>query len=343
MIITPMSSHHATGSADGHYESSPRETTRTQIAAERRVTVLGMVINILLGLGKIAAGFFSNSTAIIADGLHSISDLASDIPVLWGITSAKRPPDADHHYGHFRYESIIALFVGILLLLAALYIAISAIITLSHKHDGIRNWLPFYIALASIVLKELLYWLTRAVGKRYHNQAIIANAWHHRTDAFSSIAAALGIAGALIGGERWSFLDHLTAVLLAAFLVYVGIRIIRDCVHKLSDRAPDAAAINQLHDTISAIPGVISYHAFRARTAGAGKKIEMDIHIQVDPDISVSAGHNIATQVEKQVRQTNPDVTSIVVHIEPAEEKPTEPGNNPGASPGHAPEKQKPG
>ncbi len=332
-------------SSSGLINPPPAPPLQEQLGAERRVTILGMVINILLALGKVSAGVIGNSSAIIADGLHSFSDLASDIPVLWGITAAKRPPDADHHYGHFHYESIVALFVGILLFAAALYIAISAVITLSHRDNGIRNWLPFYLALVSIVLKELLYWLTRAVGNRYHNQAIIANAWHHRTDAFSSIAAALGIAGALIGGERWAFLDHLTAVLLSAFLLYVGIRIIRDAVHNLSDRAPDPGTLNELHNTISAIPGVISYHAFRARASGAGKKIAIDIHIQVDPNISVSAGHDIATRVERQIQLANPDVTSTVVHIEPAEEKETEnprngeshPGDNPRGNPGHTP------
>ncbi|NPV13812.1 cation transporter [candidate division WOR-3 bacterium] len=291
-----------------------------QQKAERRITVIGMVVNIMLVIGKLFAGLISNSSAIIADGLHSFSDLASDIAVLWGIRAAKQPPDYDHHYGHHRYEAITALGVGILLIGAALFIAYEALITISQRHTALRNWLPFYIALASIVLKEILYWFTRAVGKRYHNQALIANAWHHRSDAFSSIAAALGILGALIGGEKWSFLDHLTAVLLAAFLVYIGIRIVRGALHKLSDRAPDQQTLTKIHQAISAIPGVKSFHAFRARSAGSGNKIEMDVHVLVDPNITVQAGHEIATQVEEQIKIANPDVTSIVIHIEPEQE-----------------------
>lgn len=292
-----------------------------QLQAEYRVTVAGMVVNILLSGGKILAGIIARSSAIIADGLHSFSDLASDIMVLWGIRAAKKPPDDDHHYGHFRYEAVTALLVGVLLCGAALFIAGEAIYTISQRHGGVRNWLPFYMALSSIFTKELLYWWTRAVGRKFNNPAIIANAWHHRSDAFSSIAAAVGIAGALIGGERWSFLDHLTAVLLASFLVYIGMKIVRDAWHRLCDRAPQAATQQQMKNVIQGIPGVRGFHAFRARHAGAGNRIEMDVHIQVDPSISVQQGHEIASQVEQEIRRTNPDVTTIVVHIEPEEGK----------------------
>lgn len=300
-----------------------------QFSAERRITLLGMVLNILLTAAKVGSGILSNSSAIIADGLHSLSDLASDIAVLWGIRAAKRPADADHHYGHFRYETLTALFVGILLGAAALFIAYHAIITIGERHTLLRSWLPFYIALVSIVSKELLYWLTRAVGRRYSNQALLANAWHHRSDAFSSIAAAAGIAGALLGGARWAFLDHLTAVLLAAFLIYVAVGILRDCIHRLTDRAPDADTLKKLRAVITKIPGVVGFHAFRARSAGSGNKLEMDVHIQVDPEISVRAGHEIAHRVEQELRNSHPDVTHIVIHIEPEEGRENQNSNPP--------------
>ncbi|MGQ9677771.1 MAG: cation diffusion facilitator family transporter [bacterium] len=291
-----------------------------QQRVESQVTILGIVINLLLAASKISSGIIANSSAIIADGLHSISDLASDIAVLWGIRAAKQPPDHDHHYGHFRYETLVAFIVGILLIGAALFIAYESIINISQRHTALHNWLPLYIALASIVLKELLYWLTRAVGKKYHNQAILANAWHHRSDALSSIAAALGIAGSLIGGENWYFLDHLTAVLLASLLIFIGIRILRQSFNKLSDRAPDPQTLQKLHQTLAAIPGVKRFHSFRARSAGSGNKIEMDVHLIVDPAISVQAGHEIATNAEQQIKLINPDVISVIIHIEPEQE-----------------------
>jgi len=280
-----------------------------------------MAVNVVLTSGKILVGIVARSSAIIADGLHSGSDLASDCAVLWGIYAAKRPADEDHHYGHYRYEAIITLFVGLLLIAAALFVGIESVLTISRQHGGIRNWWPLGMAVVSIVLKEALYWWTRAVGRRYANPSVIANAWHHRSDALSSVAAAAGIAGTLIGGPAWAFLDHLTAVVLSAFLVFIGGNICRQALHKLSDRAPRAATLEKLRQAVSEIPGVKSFHAFRARHAGSGNQIEMDIHVQVDPVLSVREGHNIATRVEQAVRRANPDITTVIVHIEPSAEE----------------------
>ncbi len=287
----------------------------TRLREERRVTLAGLVANIALAVVKAGIGLASHSTALIADGLHSFSDLASDFAVLWGIRAAKVPADADHHYGHARYETIVALFVGILLVAAALYVAIHSIVTIGENHPGPTNWFPFWAAVGSIVLKEALFWVTRSVGRKYRNPALVANAWHHRTDSFSSIAVAAGIAGTLVGGPRWAFLDHLTAVVLAAFLVVVGIRIIRDALHDLTDRAPAVEVQRRVERIISGIPGVAGFHAFRARRSGG--LVEMDVHIQVDPELTVKQGHDIATRVEEKVRLALPDIASIVVHIEP--------------------------
>ncbi len=297
----------------------PNESaTAGQLREERRVTLFGLVVNLFLATGKVLVGLAAGSSAIIADGLHSASDLASDFVVLWGIAAAKRPADADHHYGHSRYESIITLFVGLLLVAAALFVGIESIVSLGRKHGAIRGWLPFWAAVVSIVFKESLYWWTRAVGRRYGNPAVLANAWHHRSDAFSSVAAAVGIAGALVGGDRWAFLDHVTAVVLAAFLVIIGIRVVRESLQKLSDRAPAPADVERMRAAVAAIPGVLGLHAFRARHSGAGGMIEMDVHVEVDPALTVRQGHDIASQVESQLRNEMPDITGIVVHVEPA-------------------------
>lgn len=296
-----------------------RASTARRILEERRVTVGGMVINVLLTVFKILVGVTGRSSAIIADGLHSGSDLASDIAVLWGIRAARRPADADHHFGHARYETIVTMFVGILLLAAALWVGIHSIATLPGKHPGLVSWLPFWAAVTSILLKETLYWVTRHVGRKYRNASIVANAWHHRSDAFSSVAAAAGIAGATIGGPNWAFLDHLTAVVLAAFLVVIGVRIVRDALFDLSDRAPDPASARRVHETISSIPGVVGFHACRARrSAGV---IEIDVHVQVAPELTVRKGHDIATRVERDIRAALPGVTGVVVHIEPTDDR----------------------
>lgn len=293
------------------------ETVRRE-HEERQVTLAGLAVNLLLVAGKVLVGIFGRSSAIIADGLHSASDLASDIAVLWGIRAARRPADADHLYGHARYESVVTLFVGGLLVAAALYIGIESIIGLGSPGPGPANWWPFVAALVSVALKEVLYWLTHAVGRRYGSGALLANAWHHRSDAFSSIAAAAGIAGALLGGPGWRFLDGLTAILLAAFLVGVGARIVRDALRELCDRAPDAAAQAKMERVIAGVPGVGRFHAFRARRTGG--LIEMDVHVLVEPGLSVRSGHDIATRVEHELHREFPDIAGVVVHIEPLDD-----------------------
>jgi len=274
-----------------------------------------MVTNVFLTAAKIVVGLLFNSTAIIADGLHSGSDLASDAAVLWGISASRRPADADHQYGHSRYEAIVTMIVGFLLVVAALWVGIESVATMQLRHSGPTSWLPFCAAVATIVVKEVLYWVTVRVGRRHRNSSIVANAWHHRSDAFSSLAVAVGIAGATVGGPRWAFLDHLTAVVLAAFLVIMGFRIVRDAMRELSDRAPDAATKERIHVAIAGIKGVVGFHACRARrSAGV---IDMDVHVQVAPDITVRAGHDIATEVEEAVQRAVPEVTDVVVHVEP--------------------------
>jgi cation diffusion facilitator family transporter len=282
---------------------------------ERAVTLGGLFVNLALSGFKVLVGILGRSSAIIADGLHSASDLAGDFAVLWGIRAARRPADADHPYGHARYESIVTLFIGALLVAAALYIGVESLATLGRPHGGITSWWPLAAALVSIALKETLYWLTRAVGKRHRSSAVLANAWHHRSDAFSSVAAAAGIAGAIIGGPRWQFLDHLTAVVLAAFLVVVGGRIIRDAFQELCDRAPAPEVQARMERVIAGIAGVEEFHAFRARRTGG--IIEMDVHVLVDPALSVRHGHDIASRVERELCREFPDVANVVVHVEP--------------------------
>jgi len=290
---------------------------RQRVREELRITIFGMVLNVVLCAVKVLLGLLFNSAAIIADGLHSGSDLASDVAVLWGISAARRPADADHPFGHSRYEAIVTMIVGFLIIVAALWVVIESIGTMSVKHAGPTSWLPFWAAVGTVVVKEALYRTTLRVGRKHRNSSIVANAWHHRSDAFTSVAAAAGIAGATAGGPRWAFLDNLTAVVLSAFIVMVAVRILRGSIHELSDMAPEPVTQGRIHSAISNIKGVAGFHACRARrSAGV---IEMDVHVQVAPDLSVRAGHDIATAVEAAVRCTVPEVTNVVVHIEPVE------------------------
>jgi cation diffusion facilitator family transporter len=294
---------------------SSSETATNDVRRELTVTWASLFINLVLGAVKIASGIFGRSSAIIADGLHSLSDLASDLAVLWGIRSARIPPDADHHYGHKRYEQVVTLAIGLLLVLTAVYVAAEAVATIGQRHEGQASWWPFWIAISSIVLKEAMFWVTRAVGRRTRNTALLANAWHHRTDSFSSIAAAVGIGATLVLGPRWAFLDHLTAIVLASFLVVIGVRILRDALRDLSDRAPQPEMQRRMQELIASIPGVKGFHAFRARVTGG--MVEMDVHVQVSPGLTVAQGHEIASKVEDKLCEAFPEVANVVVHIEP--------------------------
>lgn len=285
----------------------------------RRITWIGLAANAALTAIKVAVGVFSRSQTILADGLHSASDLVTDAAVLAGLRVSERPADEDHHYGHQRVTTLVTMFVGASLLAAALWIAITAVMTLVEPHDVNRPMLlPLWAAVISIPVKEWLYRITQRVGLRTSNDSLIANAWHHRSDAASSVAAAVGLAGIVIGGPRWAFLDHVTAIVLSAFLVVTAVRFIAESAEELIDRAPAEATLEAIRGAVVATSGVRSYHALRARKLGG--VVELDIHIQVDPNLSVRQGHDIASEVRSRIRACCGDVREAVVHIEPADD-----------------------
>jgi cation diffusion facilitator family transporter len=281
------------------------------------VTWLGLVIDAALSGGKVATGLLFSSQAILADGLHSASDLVTDVAVLAGIRVSARPADPEHPYGHRRVSTLVAMFVGLMLLGAAGYIVFSAIESLRGPVSAVAPLWPLAMAAVSVPAKEILYRLTRRTGKAYDDASLVANAWHHRTDAFSSLAATAGLAGVLIGGAEWQFLDAATATILSAFLAVVAVRILRKAAGELIDRAPGDLARRQIARAVLATPGVRSYHALRARKLSG--KITADIHIQVDPELTVHQGHEIATAARRSVRRADPDVIDVIVHIEPYE------------------------
>ncbi len=294
----------------------------------RGVTVLSLVANASLSAAKIAAGVLFFSQTILADGLHSLSDLVTDVAVLAGLRASGKPADGDHHYGHGRVSTLVALFVGGFLLLAAGYIAYGAIDAIHAHLDGhadqpVRPLVPLLAAIVSIPAKEALFRITRAVGRRTQDRSLVANAWHHRSDAFSSVAAAAGLAGILVGGAGWWFLDPLTAIVLSTFIVVMAIRIMAGSAEELIDRAPEAATMAAIEDAVAGTRGVRTHHAVRARQVGG--KVEMDVHVQVDGELSVREGHDIAKAVRKRIVEADPSVVQVIVHVEPAEAPRPEP------------------
>jgi cation diffusion facilitator family transporter len=273
--------------------------------------------NALLAVGKIASGAMFRSQAILADGLHSLSDLVTDLAVLAGIGVASKPADPCHPYGHQRFSTVVALFVGVMLLAAAGWIGYDAVVSLPQPHSNILGIWPLVMAVATIPVKEALFRLTRLVGLRSKDSSIVANAWHHRSDAFTSVAAAGGIAGVMIGGEDWAFLDHATALVLVAFLAVAAVRIVGSSLRELVDEAPSTDVVAPLRQAVLDTPGVRSFHEMRARKTGG--RILADVHVQVDPELSVREGHDIASAVRRSVIAANEDVAEVVVHVEPDE------------------------
>jgi len=298
------------------------EPTRSSPLSAQAVTWVGLAANTALGAAKILAGVAFSSQTILADGLHSVSDMITDVAVLAGLRLADRPPDQDHHYGHRRVGTLMAMLVGAGLLAAAVWIGYSAVVTLHRPKPKSIGWVPLSLAVASVPIKECLYQVTRWVGRRTQNISLLANAWHHRTDAVTSLAASAGLAGMAVGGPEWAFLDQMTAMVLSVFLITVAVRIITDSASELIDRAPSAATLAGIENAAAETRGVRSYHAFRARQVGG--RVAMDIHVQVDPTLTVREGHDIATAVRQRVIEADSRVFEVIVHVEPGQERPSE-------------------
>jgi cation diffusion facilitator family transporter len=285
------------------------------------VSWIGLGADLLLAVGKVIIGLLFSSQALLADGLHSGSDLVTDVAVLAGLKVSRKPADTHHPYGHRRVSTLVAMFVGVGLILAAAYIVYAAITSIqSPAKEHVRPTWPLAMAIFGIPVKEVLFRITRLAGLREEDSSLVANAWHHRTDAFSSVAAAAGLAGVLIGGPDWAFLDAVTATVLGTFLLVVAAGILRDAAGELIDRAPSATVRRKMRQAILATPGVRDFHALRARRSGG--KIVADVHVLVDPALSVHAGHEIARAVRERIFADDPDVLEVIIHVEPYQPAP---------------------
>ncbi|MHC4561417.1 MAG: cation diffusion facilitator family transporter [Planctomycetota bacterium] len=286
------------------------------------VTWVGLIANASLSSAKIAIGLMVACQTLVVDGLHSASDLVTDAAVLLSMGASNRPADQCHPYGHRRISTLAALFIGAMLALAAVWTGWRAIGTLERLFDegsGVGRalgFLPFALAVASLGIKELLYRITILVARRTGDLSLRANAWHHRSDAFTSLAATIGLAGATFAGPRWAFLDAGTALVLAAFLLVVGVGIAWKAAAELIDRAPGETATEAVRRAVGETEGVQGFHAFRARQIGG--RVAVDVHVQVDPMLTVRRGHDIAAAVKRAVLATDSHVIEVMVHIEPA-------------------------
>lgn len=280
------------------------------------ITWLSIFLNIFLSLLKCLLGIFAHSQALIGDGLHSLSDLITDIAALISLKISFKPSDKNHHYGHLKFSSLGALFIAIILLIFSILLAISSIQSLFTGGGDLPEWPTLIAAGISIIIKEWLYWRTRKVARQLKSPVLMANAWHHRTDSFSSIAVFLAIATTIAGGERWIFIDKVVGLFLGAYLAFQAILILKHACEDLLDKAPEQAVINDICEHILPTPGAVAYHNFRARRIG--DLFEVDFHLQVNPSISVEEGHIIASTVKKNILSQHQEVLEVLIHIEPA-------------------------
>ncbi len=292
-------------------------------SAGKKVTLVGVVVNTLLILLKFVAGIAGNSQALIADAVHSISDLFTDAVVLVGLRISQKPPDKTHHFGHARLETLASTIVGLSLAATALYLGINASLTIYHH----KKYHPTLLALSgagmSIVLKEALYHYTIRIARRIKSQLIVANAWHHRSDALSSIAVFIGVGATLIE-PSWHILDAYAALLVSFFVVKVGLEILRDALREFTDTAPQPEVIGRIKQCALSVSGVSGTHDLRVRTSGG--LYQMEIHIVVDGGLTVAEGHKIAKAVEKCLIEDVGNFSRIIIHVDPDGETANERG-----------------
>lgn len=292
----------------------------TEIA---RVTLAGSVVNLLLVGLKAFAGLAGHSAAMISDAVHSLSDFITDIVVLVFVRVSARPQDEGHDYGHGKYETVATLFIGLALAAAAVGIVVSGAQKLASWLKGEElpapGMLALWAALISIVVKELLYQYTRLKGKKLDSPALVANAWHHRSDALSSIGAAIGIGGAILLGKRWTVLDPLASIVVGAMLVKVACDLLGPSFGELTDSSLPADTENEMLEIIKAVPGVEDPHNLRTRRVG--NRIAAEVHIRLDGSLSLADAHDKASEVERRLRQRFGPQSHITVHMEPLDKR----------------------
>ncbi len=285
----------------------------------RRITWLGLILNAALSGFKFVVGYLGASQAIMADAVHSLSDMSTDVAVLLGVRFWSNPPDRDHPYGHWRIETLVTTLIGFVLAVVALGIGYETLSSVREPDLKQPHWIASTGALVSIVVKEILYRYTVLVGRRVKSGAVIANAWHHRSDAISSIPAFVAVLLALWRPEL-AFVDHIGAFVVSLFILKVSWDITKPALDNLMDRGvsvQDRAAIEAI---VMGIAGVRATHALRSRRMGPGAFL--DLHVLVDGHITVQQGHAIAEKVKQELIARGPDVADVVVHIEPSGDAP---------------------
>jgi cation diffusion facilitator family transporter len=298
-------------------EATTRNTLDLRYREVRKVTLVGSVVDLVLGVVKILIGITAQSQALIADGVHSLSDLGTDFMVLFAAKHSHREADAEHPYGHGRIETVTTVALGVALTVVAVGISWDAIRRLLDPalllHPG---WPALVVAFISVIAKEVIYHYTARAGRRLRSNMLLANAWHSRSDAISSIVVVVGIAGVMIG---LPYLDAIAAVAVALMIAKIGWSLLWKSLQELIDTSLESDRVNAIRQTILDISGVRALHMLRTRRSGSDALV--DVHILVDPALSVSEGHQIGESVRTRLMGSNDDVVDVTVHIDPEDDE----------------------
>ncbi len=290
------------------------KSEKQQIAAAqiRLVTYAGAGTNAGLSVLKVIVGLLVSSLSLVADGLHSLSDLATDAVVLLGLRLGSKQPDRSHPYGHGRLETFSAGIVALVLIVVGAAMVYYATAAIADNKTAEPHIAVLFVAAVSIVAKELLYRMTRKTAIRSHSAALYANAWHHRSDALSSVAVIIGFISLALGFEHG---DQLAAIAVGLMIIWVGVKIFVDSLRELAESSVDSETIDRIQGIINANNAIRQWHQLRTRTVG--RQLFLDVHILVDPQLNVAAAHEIAEDLERALDEQISRPVNITVHIEP--------------------------
>ena len=284
-----------------------------------KVTLVGSAGNLALLVFKFVAGVLGHSAAMVADAVHSLSDFFTDLVVLLFVRVSARPQDESHDYGHGKFETLATLFIGLALVGAAIGIMVNGAVKFAGWLEGetlpVPGKLALWAALVSILVKEILYRYTVIRGRALDSQAVVANAWHHRSDALSSIGAAIGIGGAILLGERWAVLDPLASIVVGGMLMKVAWDLLKGSLGELTDQSLSAAEEQEIIDIITTTPDVTEPHNLRTRRIG--NRVAIESHIRMDGSLRLEAAHEHASAIEQRLKERFGPDTLVTLHMEP--------------------------
>lgn len=291
----------------------------TRVQRITRITVFGTIVNTLLLAFKFLAGILGGSAAMLADAVHSLSDFLTDIVVLVFVKISNRPADRKHSYGYGKYETLATLCIGIALLAVGIGIAVDGVEKIIQVCNGETlaqpGWIAFWAAIASIALKELTYWLTIRVAKQVDSEALRANAWHHRSDALSSIGTGLGIGGAILLGQKWTILDPIAALIVSVFIVLTALRLTYGAIGEFLEQSLPEENENEIRAIVAADKELSELHHLCTRRLG--NRVAIEMHLRMPGNTPLTIAHKHASAIEQQLKQRFGDQTHINIHLEP--------------------------